>query len=159
MSATVAVCIPSIPPRADQLSRAIASVLAQDAPVSELIVAFDMEREGHAATRNRAWRSATSEWIAFLDDDDELDTHHVSTLLKLADESQADIVFSWHRILQNGSPANDILNGRYINDADIAAELEKGNFIPVTVLVKREMLEKVGGFPKPLSEDLSLIHI
>jgi glycosyltransferase involved in cell wall biosynthesis len=78
--------------RASRLARAIESVLAQSAAVTEIVVVDDgsedntrevvsryapltkyVRREGNgvAAARNAGVQAATSDWIAFLDDDDE----------------------------------------------------------------------------------------
>lgn len=144
---TVAVCIPSIPTRKTQLARAITSVLNQDTAVDQLIVSVDYDRLGASANRNRTWRAADTEWVAFLDDDDELDTHHVSTLLARQEETGADLVFPWHRILVHGQPGNDLLGEQGVLDWDIVPKLEHANFIPINVLVRRSALEAIGGFP------------
>ena len=73
----VTVCIPSIPPRAAYLQRAIASVCAQTYPVSAISVAIDHQRLGAPATRNKAFFQARTEWVVFLDDDDELNPDYL----------------------------------------------------------------------------------
>lgn len=145
---SVAICIPSIPPRKVQLARAISSALNQDHPVDQIVVTVDHERLGAAGNRNRAWRAADTEWVAFLDDDDELHPDHISTLLAHAEATGADLVYPWHRILVMGHREGpDILNARGMRDEQIIPELEHRNFIPINVMVKRSALEAVGGFP------------
>lgn len=154
MQPTVSVVIPTIPPRVEQLKRALESVYAQTAQVHQIVIQTDYEHEGHAATRNRGWKAATSEWVAFLDDDDTLDPCHITDLLVHAEATGADMVFPWHRISNSeGGLLSDLLTHRGIADEDIPAELPNGNFIPVTVLIKRSVLEAVDGFPKALTDE------
>jgi glycosyltransferase involved in cell wall biosynthesis len=135
----------------------VSSVLKQTRPVDQIVVSFDNERLGAAENRNKTWRAATTDWVAFLDDDDTLDANHIEVLLNHASKTGADLVFPWHRIDARAQGMFqediDILNARGIKDEDIVAELEKRNFIPINVLVRRSALEAVGGFPKPFSED------
>jgi histidinol-phosphate phosphatase family protein len=54
----------------DSLDRLVRSLEAGDGPRPErLIVVDDREGRGPAWARNRGWRSANAEWVAFLDDD------------------------------------------------------------------------------------------
>lgn len=153
MNKTVAVCIPSIPVRKVQLARALSSVINQTHPIDEISVSIDNRRSGAAANRNRAWQNTSSEWIAFLDDDDELDPEHVAVLMAHAEQTGADLVFPWHRILRYGQPIGDALPQRGIKDEDIPEALRLSNFIPINVLVRRSLLEEVGGFPIPGSAE------
>lgn len=149
---SVAVCIPSIAPRARLLTRALASVTAQTRPADAICVAIDHHRRGAAAVRNDAWRQAATEWVAFLDDDDELLAHHLEHLLTVAADTAADVVYPWHRIIgPDGRPKADLLSARGVPFDP--AELDVRNFIPVTLLVRRELLADVGGFPAPNSAD------
>jgi len=148
---TVTVCVPSIAPRGQMLARAIASVGAQTRPADGIAVAIDHDHSGAAAVRNRAWRMADTEFVAFLDDDDELLPHHLEHLLAVQAETGADLVYPWHRIIgPDGRTKADLLAGQGIEFDP--AELEDRNFIPVTILVRRALLEAVDGFPQPESE-------
>jgi glycosyltransferase involved in cell wall biosynthesis len=42
--------------------------------------ALDIDRQGAAATRQRALEQAGTKWVAFLDDDDEMDPWHLFEL-------------------------------------------------------------------------------
>src|ERR1700734_826097 len=68
----VTIVIPTIPPRASMLKRAVASVDAQTKILAGLIIEADPEHTGSAATRNRALARVETEWVLFLDDDDQL---------------------------------------------------------------------------------------
>lgn len=152
MSSDVTVCIPSIPPRGHLLNRALASVTRQSRPPDAISVAIDHLRQGAAATRNRAWRAATTEFVAFLDDDDEFHAHHLEHLLNVQSETSADLVYPWHRIIgpDGHTQLPDLLNSKGLAFDPI--ELEIRNYIPITLLVRRSLLEEVDGFPLPFSE-------
>ena len=163
---SVAVCVPTIPARRELLDRALHSVAAQvvgDDVTLSASVALDDEGLGAAVTRNRAWRDADAEWVAFLDDDDELRPEHVNACLRHAQETGADLVYPWFNIHNDAGvdiSANDPLrapvDGYYASPYGLAFSddlrrelLTRNNFIPVTVLVRRKLLAAVGGFPVP----------
>jgi glycosyltransferase involved in cell wall biosynthesis len=159
--ATVTVCVPTIPARAELLDRALRSVAAQRNVAVTSSVTLDDDGSGAAATRNRAWRAAETEWVAFLDDDDVLRPNHVELCLRHALDTNADLVYPWFNIhnrsgrdITNRDPLSVPVGGRYVSpygvafNDDLRRELEtRNNFIPVTVLVRRSLLEQVGGFP------------
>lgn len=151
---TVAVCVPSIPVRRVQLAAALRSVAQQTRLPDEIHVEVDSLRTGAARTRNRAWRRATTEWVAFLDDDDELMPDHLEVLLDHA--RGADLVYSWFDLPEAEDPLAVPVDGTLRSPFGVAFGpeqqdylLTKGNFIPVTVLVRRQMLLDVDGFPVP----------
>jgi glycosyltransferase involved in cell wall biosynthesis len=135
--ATVAAIIPTVPEREDLLAEAVASVDAQVRPVTERSVVTDHDRVGPAATRNRAVEACSSEWLAFLDDDDLWFPDHVATLL--AGSGDADVVYTDCEVVGN---AGDLVVNR---DFDRFALL-RHNYIPVTALVRRSTFLNAGGF-------------
>lgn len=164
---TIGVAIPSIPPREAYLRRALASVHAQTRQADQIEVEVDRRGYGAPATRNAAWRRLTTDWVAFLDDDDELHPHHLEHLLDVAIAHEADLVYPWHDIIDAwGQPKGDVLQGRgqpfrpdllfgrpvseVVDPDDFSANgPDAQNFVPITVLVRRELLEAVDGFPTP----------
>lgn len=149
---TVTVCIPSIAPRGRMLTRAIASVAAQTRPANGIAIAIDHDRRGAAVVRNEAWQMASTEFVAFLDDDDELLPHHLEHLLAVQADTGADVVYPWHRIIgPDGRTKADLLGAQ--GQPFVASELDNRNFIPVTILVRRSLLADVGGFPRPNSPE------
>lgn len=153
MSTTVGVAIPSIPPRKGMLTRALTSVVNQTWPPDQISVAIDHQGKGAAATRNRALDAINTEWVAFLDDDDEFLPQHLERLVTYAQYHDADFIYPWYEGIntkafhvpdENGDLADPFLvpwhSGmeRYLRNA--------GNFIPVTVMVKTELIKRVGGF-------------
>jgi glycosyltransferase involved in cell wall biosynthesis len=135
--ATVAAIVPTVPERHDLLAEALASVDAQVRPVTERSVVTDHDRVGPAATRNRAVEACSSEWLAFLDDDDVWYPDHVATLL--AHTGGADVVYSDCAVT---GAAGDLVVNR---DFDPFALL-RHNYIPVTALVRRSVFLDAGMF-------------
>lgn len=162
----VTVCTPTIPAREQLLRRAAESVQRQTYQVM-MSIALDHDGEGAAATRNRAWQNASTEWVAFLDDDDELRPEHVEACLEHARDTGADLVYPWFNIyntagndISGNDPLRAPVDGHYVSpygtrfSDDLKHELmTRNNFIPVTVLVRRELLADVGGFPIPGSPE------
>lgn len=144
MNRAVTAVIPSIPPRAKLLRRALASVLAQTHTAAAVSVAVDLKREGSAVTRNRALATVQTEWCAFLDDDDQLLPQHLELLLACAEQSGADLVYP-----RPAEPAPRLRFG-LLFDAD---ELRRANYIPVTVLARTELVRAAGGFRCPPGSD------
>lgn len=137
----VAVITPSLPTRATLLAEAIESVSIQTAPPHRHLIEIDHRREGSAVLRNRmadaAWES---DWLAFLDDDDVLYPQHLELLSETALVTRSDIVYSFCDVQgRDGWTPNRIFD---------AAALRVGNYIPVTVLVRRSSFQAAGGFPQ-----------
>lgn len=157
MSASIGVVIASIPPRAAILAEALTSVCAQTRLPESVTVGIDSQREGTSTIRNRAWRGLTTDWIAFLDDDDLFYPEHLEVLERHAIETGADLVYPWFDVRwRPGQVPFDFLfikgetaeGHPFDDDARWTIEHEN-NFIPITVLVRRELLEAVDGFPIP----------
>ena len=138
----VTVAIPSIPPRARMLARAVGSVLAQELPAAALSIAIDTQKQGAAATRDRALRAVRTQWTAFLDDDDQMQPEHLRVLMDAAQESGADYVYSYYTVAgPNGDlmPHVDPLQhfGRPFDPA-------RPHQTTITVLVRTELAQQVG---------------
>jgi len=129
------VIVPTIPGREAELDRALNSINGTD----RVIIWHDTKREGAAVSRNRALEKVDSEWVAFLDDDDEFKPNHLRACARNAALTGADLVYPWFdcdgedKIGMFGVPFDPVL-------------LRKRNYIPVTVLVRTELVRKVGGF-------------
>lgn len=130
---TVVVC--AIPPRAHLLARAITSILNQTVVPGAINVRYDHDHIGHAANRNRALEDVRTDWVAFLDDDDEWDPNHLESLIGAQHGSGADLVYPWHRIKnRNGEEIRDLLI--HPEGGFNEAALRQHNYIPVTVLAR-----------------------
>lgn len=147
----ITVLTASLPERAEQLADAIESVEAQTLTAHEHKVWLDDAREGPAACRNRLLAKTGSEFVAFLDDDDVLYPQHLEVLAIAQNETDADLVFSWH----DGGPGVP----RYESwDASAYWTITNGrNVIPVTVLARTAAIREAGCFdPADRYEDHAL---
>lgn len=100
---------------------------------------------GPAILRNVMALESSTEWIAFIDDDDRVDPEHLATLLDHSDD--ADVVYSLGRV-----------EGRaweIPHSCDLET-LSAYNSIPVTSLVRRDAFLAAGGFPRGTEEDWGL---
>jgi glycosyltransferase involved in cell wall biosynthesis len=150
---TVGVSIASIPPRAPLLARALASVCAQTRPADQIVVHIDHEGVGAPDSKNAALAAIATDWVAFLDDDDEFLPQHLEHLLQTAEETGADLVYPWYQGINMGifHIPDELGNLRIplgIPFRQVHADmiLAGNNFIPTTVLVRTQLAQEVGGF-------------
>jgi glycosyltransferase involved in cell wall biosynthesis len=154
----VLVVIPTIAPRADMLKRAVGSVRGEQVSY-EIWAEPDHDGSGPAVVRNRAVAKAAqddiaSEYLAFLDDDDMFKPGHLTKCIEHAQETGADVVYPWFDLIRQGVNRNDwnflLIDGKPAFGQSFNPEaLRRGNYIPVTALVRRSLFEQVGGFPSP----------
>ena len=139
----ITVVIPTIAGREQQLECAAASVEAQTLWPAKVLVELDIDRQGAAATRNRMLERVDTEWVAFLDDDDEFKPNHLRACMRHAGLTGAAVVYPGYNTI-GPDPLGcfgmtfdgDLLRGR--------------NYIPVTTLCRTDLVRKVGGFqPHP----------
>lgn len=142
----ITVVIPTIPPRKKLLDRAVRSVERQIRPPDAMIIEGDGQREGAAAVRNRGLARVSTEWVAFLDDDDEFLPPHLRLLESYARNTRADMVYPWFMQPEKNW---DGLGAFGVPFHKLADQLAHRNFIPVTVLVRTQLLRDVGGFQAP----------
>lgn len=147
----VTVVIPHIPTRAAFLGRALRSVYAQTHVPEMVIVVTDKHHEGSAETRNRALDSVTTDWVAFLDDDDELYPDHLETLLHAAKRTGADVVYPGCDVERDGAliPVAEEW-GRFGREFDADLLLEQ-SYIPVTSLARMSLVDQTAGFQRARS--------
>lgn len=133
--ARITVVTPSIPPRADLLRRASRSVAAQtERPVH--VVTFDWTHEGAAVTRQRGLDSVSTPWVAFLDDDDEMDPGHLAMLLDFAQQTGSDYVYPWFRVHGGTDPFPQNYRRSWNPDRPVQTT--------ITVLVRTDLAKSVG---------------
>ncbi|HEY9327716.1 MAG TPA: glycosyltransferase [Streptomyces sp.] len=142
----ITVCIATIPPRREHLERALASVTRQTLQPASLVVEYDHERTGAAATKNRALAKVTTAWTAFLDDDDEFLPHHLERIRDCAETTGADVVYPIPRVPRYESGRDPM--GRYEVPFD-EEELRRRSYIQTTTLVRTDLFKKAGGFQLP----------
>lgn len=78
------------------VKRAVGSALMQSLMPTAVIVEIDHHREGAAIVRDRALRKVTTEWVAYLDSDDQLKANHLRVLYDCAIRTGADVAYSWY---------------------------------------------------------------
>jgi len=141
-SSGITVVIPTIPTRRQTyLHRALDSVLQQTLSPDALIVEVDHRHAGAAATRNAGLEKVTTPWVAFLDDDDEFLPEHLALCRTHAMLTGADMVYPWFEVPEGWDPFPD-REGQAFDPV----VLETRNTIPITVLIKTELIKAVGGF-------------
>jgi glycosyltransferase involved in cell wall biosynthesis len=134
------------------MRRALRSVLAQSMPVAAMSIATDTEGAGAGPTRNRAMAVVQTEWIAFLDSDDEWHVDHVKRLVACATETGADVVYPACRVIHTelgvlprnhpgfeewGRPGQPF-------DAEL---LRRKSYLPVTSLVRTSLAQESSFVP------------
>lgn len=136
---SITVVIPTIAPRRHLLTRALDSVTRQSIrPIVDMVVEVseDTEHVGAAVTRQRGLEKVTTEWVAFLDDDDEFQPDHLEKLLTHALYMGADYVYSWYTVVGGTDPFPENF-GRPWNPA---APIQT----TITTLVRAELAKAVG---------------
>lgn len=140
----ITLVIPTIPPRARLLDRALASVREQAMQPAVVLVEPDLLREGPAAVRNRALGRVDTEFVAWLDDDDELYPDHLRLLARFARLTGVDVAYPGYDVVGGDDPV-----GCFGLPFD-AGLLRRRNYIPVTTLCRTEAVRAAGGFrPHP----------
>jgi len=130
MEIPVTVCIPTLPSRSKLLQRALQSVEAQTYKPAKVIVQEDKEGKGSAHTRHKALMQVETEWVAFLDDDDEWMPHHLETLWTR--KGDADLVYPYYKVKGGSDPWKNL-----------GKPYRRGSII-TTILVKTEIAQAVG---------------
>lgn len=142
----ITVCIPTIPLRTSQLARAMASIESQRLLPTAVVVEQDVDRQGAAVTRQRALERVETEWVAFLDDDDEMLPWHLETLLESANARCADYVYSWYWVRGGTDPRPEVF-GREFDPCNPVQTT-------ITTLVRTELAQACG-FTVDGDEDLT----
>jgi glycosyltransferase involved in cell wall biosynthesis len=153
---TVAVVIPTIPGREALLERARLSVHAQTRLPDQLVVERDSERTGAWAARNLALARVTTDVIAWLDDDDTLQPHHLRACMRVLEQSpfKPGLVYPRPRMIGGTDPTALTHQGRFPvspwglrwspeHEAHLRAH---GSFIPMTHLVMTKHVRAIDGF-------------
>ncbi|XSG86411.1 MAG: glycosyltransferase [Methylohalobius sp. ZOD2] len=108
---------------------------------------LSQDHAGPYPARNLGLQSARGEWVAFLDADDWWAPDCLEKLHRAMKESGADLAYSgWQNVFENGLDRPSYVPPDYLRE-DLFARLLKGCPWPIhAALVKREILDGVGGF-------------
>ena len=142
----ITVAIPTIPTRKGKLRKALASVMSQSYPVAAVSIAVDRLGEGSAVTRNRALDAIQTDWVVFLDDDDQLLPNALETFIRAQGDSQADVIYGLPRIVDaqgNVRPRFFEAGGPEVFDPHL---LMQKSYIPVVSMVRTALAQDSGGF-------------
>lgn len=160
MKPRVTVVTATIPGREDMLARALRSVDHQTLQPEDVIIVLDEKREGAAATRNRGLTGVETELVAWLDDDDQLLPRHLEACAAALADGAADLAYPGMIVIGMRDPLATSVNGKWVNPfgVEFGPEQEhhlrtEGNFIPVTYVVRTELVRRAGGFPEPWGFD------
>jgi hypothetical protein len=132
------VVITTIPTRKVRLAKALRSVQSQTLLPFEVIVQEDTEKRGAPANRDAGLRRVTTPYVAFLDDDDYFYPDHLETLYRAAQETDADIVFSWFDVEGGTDPFPQNFGREW--------DPENPHQTTVTTLCKTKTILDAGGF-------------
>ena len=169
----VTVVIPSLPERSTWLARAVRSVDRQSAPPADVIVYVDHDRAGAHVARNAALAEVITEWVAFLDDDDRFHPNHLAILIDGANRSGADLIGTYpapdppgmsdaliccYKGIPVRGPVHIPWGPEQLDHLDARkgarcphCRAPRGSYIMATNLVRTELVDKIGGFPAPMS--------
>lgn len=143
-AATVTVLIPHIPVRPNVLARAVKSAATQTWRPDVIHIEVDKHHTGSAATRNRALSLVTTDFVAFLDDDDELLPHHLDVLMSVQIGTNIDVIYPGCHVINPALGGEIPLReewGRFGSEFD-ADLLREKSYIPVTSLVRTELAQQ-----------------
>lgn len=125
--------------------RAVGSVFGQSLPASALIVENDTEKRGAPFTRNEGLQKVTTDWVAFLDSDDQFLHNHLETLVAGVLKHDADYVFSWFNPVGFGRDP--------LGHFGKVWDPENPTQTTITTLVRTELAQQVG-FHEPPKDEL-----
>jgi hypothetical protein len=133
----VTACIAAHPGRFSngKLNRALQSVTAQTRQPDAVIVSNDRGGRSAAWNRQQILDQVTTEWMAWLDSDDEWLPRHLEALLEVAEHTGAAFVFPWFEPVGSPDPLGHF--GLPFNPAT-------PHHTTITFLVRTELAKRVG---------------
>lgn len=146
----IGVLITTIPPRKELLARALDSVNAQTLQPAQIHVELDSEHAGAAVTKTRGLESITTEWVAFLDDDDYYLPTHLESMAEVAKADEHDVIYTGPLVLDPAGNKIPLMKewGNFGQEFD-EAYFRSQSFIGMFSLVRTELARQVGGFHQP----------
>src|SRR5205807_8616085 len=112
-------------------------------------VVLRQENRYLGAARNQAARRAHGEFLLFMDDDNYAKPHEVSTLVRVAERTGADIVTAFMDMFEGNSPPQPGQRPccRWLfAGTDMLAGIARNCFGDANALVRRTTFDRLGGF-------------
>ncbi len=130
--------------------------------LDELATTFDergwtlirQENRYLGAARNAAARRAKGEYLLFMDDDNLAKPHEFVTLLRVASQTNADLVTCFMDMFTGESPAETPEVRWLFSGVDVTVGVARNCFGDANALVRRSCFESLGGF----TEDYGVTH-
>lgn len=134
MSSGITVVVTTIAPRRNLLQRALESVWRQTLQPDAVVIAQDNDRRGAPYNRQNGTDCVATEFVAYLDDDDELYPDHLMALRSEL-RSTADLIYPWFDVYGGADPfpAHEGKEWDYIQ-------------VPVTFLARTAAIRAAGGW-------------
>jgi len=126
---------------------------------SPRLISLTQTNQGVSAARNAGIEAASSEWIAFLDADDEWLPHNLTAHLQLLrGSSKTHWCATGHAHVRDTSQLHYRGSNGVSGLVDFWSFARYGDPLPSTLLIRRTVIEQVGGFDPSLriSEDRDL---
>jgi glycosyltransferase involved in cell wall biosynthesis len=156
------------------LSRALASVFAQEAVTLEVVVVDEDSTDetprelariaderlrvvrnsparGVARARNRGIDEALGSWTAFLDDDDVWAPHKLRTQLEAAARPEVDVVYAGAVVIDGDGAVKRFALSPESDQLDSSLLLSNAIGTPSSVIAKTSTLQRLGGFDERLA--------
>ena len=121
--------------------RAVGSVLAQTLPAASIVIEQDLAGRGAPRTRHEGLMKASTEWVAFLDSDDQMKPVHLGRLMACAQATGADYVYAWYEAVGFGSDPLPHFGKTF--DPDNPTQTT------ITTLVRTELAQQIGFWKPP----------
>lgn len=135
---SITVVIPTHPARmaSGMLEKALKSIWNQSLLPDSVIVQVDRHKQGAAETRHAGLMKVTTDWVAFLDSDDQFLPFHLEELSRTARETKADYVYPWFQCWGGTDPFPETFGQPWDDNRPVATT--------ITVMVRTELAQSVG---------------
>lgn len=129
------------------LTRALQSVCAQSRLPDFTLVRIDHDKLGAPGNRTALLDMVTTEFVAPLDDDDELYPHHLELLEYELKANDADLVYPWFDV---GSGGTDPFPENFEFDQ---WDPKNPHQVPITMLARTDVLREHGGWALDVDDE------